>query len=254
MNIKKYYYYLVYKIENQFHFHFFKSHVFLRAAYFFSIGHELHVKKPIAFTEKIQWMKLYDHNQKYIKITDKLGLRDYVRTCIGERYNVPIIGVWNSSKEIPIDSLPSKVVFKCTHDCGSFIVYSRYKDNWQKIRKHLDNCLKHNYYYVGREWAYKDIYPRIIAEPYLVDSNGELLDYKFFCFNGKVKFFKIDFDRFECHKANYYDAEGNYLDFGELDYPRDSKRKVTIPQELTQMIKIAEKLSEGFLFLRVDLF
>ena len=114
--------------------------------------------------------------------------------------------------------------------------------------------MKRNFFYVGREWAYKNIPPKIIAEPYLADKSGKLWDYKFFCFGGKVLFFKIDFDRFDYHRANYYDIKGNYLDFGELKYPRDPSRTVIFPKELPQMISVAEALSKDFIFLRVDMY
>ena len=246
--------YAIVKIEQTSNIHFFNSSTFLKAAYLLSIGHELNLNNPHAFTEKIQWLKIFDKDPIYTSITDKYQVREYIRQKIGEDYIIPLLGVWMSPKDVNLETLPQKVVFKCTHDCGSVVVYDKSQKNWKSIRKNLKRCLKRNFYYIGREWAYKDILPRIIAEPYLEDSDGKLWDYKFFCFGGKAKFFKIDFDRFVCHRANYYDIEGKYLDFGEEDYPRDPNRNITIPKELPQMVKIAERLSEGFRFLRVDMY
>lgn len=254
MNCRRLFYYFVVFLENRCRLHLFRSRIYLEASYFFSFGRRLCIEKPTAFTEKIQWIKLFDHNPMYTTITDKYLVKEYIRKCIGDEYNVPLLGAWTNTEDICLEMLPEKIVFKCSHDCGSFTVFKTNVDQKKSVFRYLNKQLKDNYYYVGREWAYKNIIPRIIAEPYLEDSDGKLWDYKFFCFGGKAKFFKIDFDRFVCHRANYYDIEGNYLDFGEEDYPRDPNRNITIPKELPQMVKIAERLSEGFRFLRVDMY
>ena len=119
--------------------------------------------------------------------------------------------------------------------------------------------MKHDYYLENREWPYKDVPRKIVCEQYMEDKQEqvpakELRDYKFFCFNGRVKCFKIDFDRFTNHRANYYSREGVLLPFGEAEYPPDFDRNLTIPSTINQMIMIAEKLSIGFPFLRVDLY
>ena len=125
----------------------------------------------------------------------------------------------------------------------------------KKLKKKMIHFLKRNFYIQYREWPYKMVEPRIMAEQYIEDAEThELNDYKFFCFNGKVKFFKIDFDRFSNHRANYFDREGNLLPFGEMIYPPDFNRKLNIPDALDKMILLAEKLSAQELFVRVDFY
>ena len=124
-----------------------------------------------------------------------------------------------------------------------------------KARKKINHCLKHNYYWGLREWPYKDMKPRIIAEQFMVDESGtELKDYKFFCFDGVVKCFKIDFDRATCHRANYYDRKGTLLPFGECLCPPDYNKHLEQPSNIEEMFELAGKLSKGYPFLRVDLY
>lgn len=107
----------------------------------------------------------------------------------------------------------------------------------------------------GREWPYKNVKPRIIAEQYMEDdADGDLKDYKFFCFNGKVKFFKVDFNREQFHRANYYDCNGNILSFGEVICPPDFNKNIVMPSNLNKMIKLAEKVSADKCFVRVDFY
>lgn len=247
-------YRFIVKIEDSYHLHIFPSRVFLKAAYYVVFGEDLDLKQPRAFTEKIQWIKLYDKNPLYTVITDKYMVRRYISEKIGKEYIVPLLEVWEKPRDIDFEKLPTKCVIKCTHDCGSVIVYDKNKNIDTQIKKYIQKKYRRNFYYVGREWAYKNIRRRIVVEPYLVDENGTLLDYKFFCFNGKVRFFKIDFDRHIQHRANYYDVNGKFLNFGEEAYPRDPNRNVRMPNELHKMIALAEKLADGFSFLRVDMY
>lgn len=127
--------------------------------------------------------------------------------------------------------------------------------NLIKAKEKLTRSLSRNFYAEYREWPYKMVKPQIMAEQYMEDSEThELNDYKFFCFNGKVKFFKIDFDRFLNHRANYYDRKGNLLSFGEAICPPDFERNLKIPEALDEMITLAETLSKHEIFVRVDLY
>lgn len=241
-------------IEGKLHLHFFPSSIYLKTVYSVSIGHKLHLKNPVAFTEKLQWMKLYDRNPKYTNLTDKIAVKDYIEKRVGTDYVIPTLGIWKTAEEVAIDELPDTFVIKCNHDCNSIVFFDKRKDNWKEKIPFFARQLRENYYFASREWSYKHIKPRIMAEPLLCDKNGGLIDYKFFCFNGKVQFFKMDFDRYKNHRANYYNRKGDYLDFGEKDYPRDPNRKVEMPSALPKMLEIAERLSEDFVFLRVDMY
>ena len=245
---------MIVKMEDLWHFHIFPPRIYLKAAYLIAIGRKLDLQNPRSFTEKIQWMKLYDKNPVYTQLSDKLKVKSYITKKVGSKYIVPTLGYWKNPEDIILEELPNRFIIKCTHDCGSTRIFDKLKDDSNELNIYLHTRLRKNYYYETREWGYKNVPPRIIAEPILYDQKGKLWDYKFFCFDGKVKFFKIDIDRFENHRANYYDPTGTYLDFGELNYPRDPEREITIPQKLHKMIEIAEILSSSFKFLRVDMY
>ena len=245
---------IIVHLEDNLGIHIFPSKTYVKAAYFMSFNRKLNLNRPVSFTEKLQWMKIYDKNPQYTSIADKWKVKTYIEEKVGKQFVVDSLGCWKKPQEINLNEMPSTFVIKCTHDCGSMVVFDQFVDNWEEVTSKEMSCLKKNYYYKTREWCYKNIKPQIMIEPYLEDKDGKLWDYKFFCFNGKVQFFKIDFDRFENHRANYYSPDGSYLDFGELNYPRDPERNVVMPDELPQMISIAEKISEGFYFIRVDMY
>ena len=229
---------------------------YIRIAYRARIGKKLDMNHPQTFNEKIQWLKLYCRKSEYTKMVDKQGAKEIVEEILGEEYIIPTLGVWDKSDDINFDQLPNQFVLKCTHDSGGLVICSdKNKLDILKAKRKLNSCLKHNFYWGQREWAYKDVKPRIIAEKYMVDESGtELKDYKFFCFNGEVKMFKIDFDRYIEHHANYYDRNCKLLPFGEASFPPLSDRKLTIPVNIKEMILIAEKLSQGIKFIRIDLY
>lgn len=254
MKILKVISYAVVFIEDRWYLHIFPAQIYLKAAYLVSFNRRLNLKYPESFTEKLQWMKIYDRNPLYTVISDKKRVKEYIKEIVGEEYIIPSLGCWDKVEEIQIDKLPTRFVIKCTHDCESTLLVDKTTSNWRGIQNAIRSSLRKNYYFVTREWCYKNITPMVIVEPFLQDNNGQLLDYKFFCFHGEVKFFKIDFDRFTNHMANYFDPSGNYLDFGEAAFPRDPDREVKMPDKLPEMIWIAEELSSGFNFLRVDMY
>lgn len=219
------------------------------------LGYNLNLDQPRTFNEKIQWIKLNDRNDIYTSMVDKYEAKKYVANIIGKEHIIPTIGVWEKFEEVDFDRLPNEFVLKTTHGCGGiFICPDKGKMDINKAKETITKTINSNYYFYMREWPYKNVKPRIIAEEYIKEKNGDLKDYKFFCFNGKVKCFKIDFDRFVEHHANYYDPSGKLLPFGEMDYPPVFNKKIDIPKELNTMIELAEKLSTGFRFLRVDFY
>lgn len=229
----------------------------IKLRYFRKMGKWLDFDNPVTFNEKLQWLKAYDHKPLYTSFADKLAVKDIIADKIGDEYIIPTLAVYERSEDIDWNTLPERFVLKCTHDSGTVIVCKdRNQFNKKAALKKLNKRLKRNYYSHTREWPYKDIKPRIIAETYIEDTqgSGELKDYKFFCFNGKVKCFKVDFDRFTDHRANYYDRDGALLPFGEAVCPPDHNRTDSLPANLEQMIFLAEKLAENIPFLRVDFY
>lgn len=221
------------------------------------LGYYPNLVHPKTFNEKLQWLKLNNRNPEYSLMVDKYEVRNFISNKLGVEYLIPLVGgPWLSFDDINFDSLPDSFVLKCTHDSASVFICKE-KKKFDKIaaKKKIEKALKLNYYTMGREWPYKTVKPRIIAERLMKDdSSDDLKDYKFFCFNGKVHYFKIDFDRFINHKANYFDLRGNIQPFGEVSCPNDLSRKHEMPDNLSKMVELAERLSVGIPFVRVDFY
>lgn len=228
---------------------------FLKVWYYNRMGYWMDFKHPKTFNEKLQWLKLYNRKPKYTTMVDKYAVKRYVANIVGEEYIIPTLGVWNSFDEIDFDKLPNQFVLKCTHDSGGLIICKDKKTlDIAKAKSKIEKSLQRDFYKCGREWPYKDVPRRIIAEKYMEEPSGQLQDYKFFCFGGVVKFFKIDFNRSTNHQANYFTPDGNLMPFGEKVCPPDFGRILGIPSSLSEMIGLAEKLSQGIPFVRVDFY
>lgn len=230
---------------------------YLSLRYRLQMGHWINWNKPKTFTEKIQWLKVYNRKPEYTTMVDKYAVKKYVADRIGEVYIIPTIGVWDRLEDIDLTSLPKKFVLKTTHgggSCGVVICSDKEKIEWEKSVSKLKDSLNADIYKDLREWPYKNVPKRIIAESFLESPNGELNDYKFFCFNGKVKFFKVDFGRFIEHHANYYSPDGKLLAFGERGLEPDANANIHLPDNISEMIVLAEKLSAEEFFLRVDFY
>ena len=229
---------------------------YLKLRYWAAFGRKLDLENPSRFTEKLQWLKLHDRKPEYSRMVDKYEAKQYVADKIGEEYIIPTLGVWDSFDEIDFESLPDKFVLKCTHDSGGLVICKDKKSlDKDKARTKIEKSLKNNYYLWGREWPYKNVKPRIIAEQFMVDSKTEdLRDFKFFCFGGQVRCFKVDFDRFIEHRANYYDEKSHILNFGEVMCPPDYNKKIELPKSIGKMEKLAQKLAEEDPFLRADFY
>lgn len=240
-------------------FRYMKDEKYLRLKYRIYYGKKLNLEKPETFNEKIQWLKLYNRNPQYARMVDKADVKDYIADIIGEDKIIPTYGIWESFSDIDFDSLPEQFVLKCTHDSSS-VVICRNKSEFdiEKAWERINRGLTKDFYSAGREWAYKKIKPRIIAEKYMTDSgddsSSELRDYKFFCFNGTVRCLKVDFDRFVKHRANYYDIQGSFLPFEEVVCPSGPDKEIILPPNLDEMVLIAQKLADGIPFVRVDLY
>lgn len=226
---------------------------YLKMIYFLCFWKKLDLEHPKTFNEKLQWMKLYDRRDIYTRMVDKEAVKGYVAEIIGEEYVIPTIGVWDRAEDIDFDALPEQFVLKCTHDSGGLVICrDKSKLDRKKARKKLNKCRKKNYYYLGREWPYKQVPPRILAEPYMADRNGEMKDYKFFCFSGEPRVLYIASDRSTDVKFDFFD-----MDFYHLPITNghgNSEKKLQPPEHFEKMKELARKLSAGFPQLRVDFY
>lgn len=218
------------------------------------------MKAPKRFTEKIQCYKAFYRNEEMLKCVDKFQVRDYVTNKLGtDKYLNKLYQICDKAEDIDFASLPNEFVIKTT-DGGSgdnvYICKNKTNIDNQKVVALVNSWRNKKYYQISREWAYLGAKSsKIIVEQYLSQNNGEeLLDYKFFCFNGVVKFMKIDFDRSSNHGANYYDLEMNLLPFGENESPPNPNKTFDKPSNLQDMAKLAEQLSKDFPFVRVGFY
>lgn len=228
--------------------------LYLKIVYRIRVRKKCNLKNPQCYTEKLQRMKLDDHNPLYTQIADKYGVRKFVEDRIGNEYLTKLYGVYNSEKEIEYDKLPQSFVLKATHDSGGCIIVHD-KDALQidKVNKKLSKLLKRNFYWKGREWGYKNIKPRIICEELLEDStNKDILDYKFFCFHGEPKLLYVASDRINGTKFDFFDLDFNHLDI-KNHYPNSTKT-FSKPRNFEKMIELARCLSQGFQQVRVDFY
>ena len=229
---------------------------YLKKIFRYRMGEELDLINPKSFNQKIQWLKLYDRNPKYTKLVDKYEVKFIVDRILGTGYTFPTIGVWSHFSDIDFNELPNEFVLKCTHDSGG-VVICKNKIDFDKsaAKKTLEGSLGNNYYTISREWPYKNVEPRIIAEPYMVDDSGaELKDYKFMCFNGKVKCIFTCTDRYapEGLKVTFFDTNWGKMPF-KRHYPID-KNPIEKPHSFDEMVHLSEKLSKGIPFVRVDFY
>ena len=230
---------------------------FLKLAYRVLMGEPLDFHNPQTFNEKLQWLKLYDRNPQYTIMVDKLRAKEYVSNILGSEYIIPTLDVWDKPESIDLDELPNKFVIKTNNGSGgNDVIVCKDKSTLRlkEVRRLMHKSLRTNTYRTLREWPYKNIEPAIFAEKYMTDNGEELHDYKFFCFHGTVACFKVDFNRWENHKANYYSPDLRLIPYGEVFCPPDFGQTPPIPDNIDEMITVAEKLSSGYPFMRVDLY
>lgn len=229
---------------------------FLKRMYSIRTGKELDLENPVTYTEKLQWLKLYDRRPEYTTMVDKYAAKQYVADRIGQEYVIPALGVWNRVEDIDFDALPQRFVLKTTHDSGGIVICSdKSKLDINAAKKKLTYFWKRNYYGCNREWPYKNVPHRIIAEAYMEDdSTKELRDYKFFTFGGEPKVLYIAQGRGSGGEtvADFFDMEFNHLPF-TIDHDM-----APVPPEkpkcFEEMKRLAAILSEGTPQLRVDFY
>lgn len=230
---------------------------YIKIAYRLCIGKKLNLDNPKTFNEKLQWLKLYDRNPQYIEKVDKYRVRGYIKEVIGEEYLIPLLGVWDSFEDINFDILPEKFVLKCNHDSGSVIICKdKNSFNIGVAREKLEKALKSTGYWFGREWPYKDVKPCIICEKYMEDTDGEISDYKFYCFNGIPLYCQVIANRSSNETIDFYDMNWKWMNFTGNQYPfkPHAKDKRIMPYTFEEMKKLATILADGMSFARIDFY
>lgn len=230
--------------------------VYLKLVYRARIGRPLNLNSPKGFNEKLQWLKLYDRNPLYTKLVDKAEVKPWVAERIGWEHVVPTLGVWDSFDDIDFGALPERFVLKCTHDSGGLAICRDLSTfDMAAARRKIERSLANNYFWSGREWPYKDVRPRIIAEEYL-DPAGEqvgLTDYKVMCFGGQARCEFTCTGRADGNlHVDFFDTEWNHMPFTR-HYP-NADVPPEAPERLKDMVAMAERLSEGMPFVRVDFY
>lgn len=221
------------------------------------MGYWPNLNEPATFSEKLQWIKLFDHNPLYTTMVDKYLVKEYVASKIGKEYIIPTLGVWDSPENICWDFLPNQFVLKVTHDSGGLVICKDKSDiDIQSIKSILQSSLERNYYLHSREWPYKDVKRRIIAENFMVDSeSADLCDFKIHCFNGEPKFILVCRDR---HSSNgltedFYDTGWNHMPIKRPKHP-NAETPMQKPAELDKMFQLARVLSKDVPFVRTDFY
>lgn len=228
--------------------------IFLKLKYFYIFHKKLDLKSPETFNEKLQWLKLYNRNPLYTQLADKFLVRNYVEKKIGKKYLIPLLGVWKNFSEINFDKFPQEFVLKPNHTSGDvFICRNKADIDYKELEKLISYWLRRDYYKLHREWPYKDVKRKIIAETLLkTEDNKSLIDYKFFCFNGVPKIMFVATDRGIDTKFDFFDMDFNHLDLIN-GYP-NAKQIINKPKNFEKMKILATKLSKDIPHVRVDFY
>ena len=232
---------------------------FLKMQFKNVFGYPLDLNNPKTYSEKLQWLKLYDRKPEYTMMVDKYEVKKYVASKIGEEHIIKTLGVWDHFDDIDFAQLPNRFVLKCTHDSGGLVICTdKSKLDLAAAKKKIEKSLKNDYYMQNREWPYKNVKRRIIAEEYMVDESGyELKDYKIFAFDGEAKAMFIASDRTnpnEETKFDFFDMDFNHLPFTNGHPNSKEWDKIKRPKGLDEMKKYAEILSKGLPEARIDFY
>lgn len=228
---------------------------YLKLVYWIKTGRRLNLKKPRTFSEKLNWLKIHDIHEEYTKYVDKYAMKVHVSENYGPEYVIPMLGVWDSFDDINFESLPESFVLKCTHDSGSIkIIKEKATMDKAALKRFFDGRMRINPYNMGREYPYRNVKPRIIAEEFYTSEAGQLIsDCKFYCFNGSARLMYTVSGRGESEKENWFDMELNPVDIIDPTSPVTSD-SYDIPMRFEEMKQFAESLSKNTKFVRVDLY
>lgn len=232
---------------------------YLQMMYWLHLGRKLNLKNPKTFNEKLQWLKLYNHKPEYTIMVDKVKAKEYVAKLIGEEHIIPTLGVWDDPDDIDFDALPDQFVLKCNHNSGTGMCICRDKSKLdiEKVKAELRKGLKENYYMRWREWPYKNVPRKILAEKFMVDESGtELKDYKIFCFNGEPRYCQVISDRNTDEKIDFYDMHWKRLVglVGLNDKVHNSEYAIPCPESFEDMKQMASLLAKSIPFSRIDFY
>ena len=229
--------------------------LYLKVLYRVIMGRKLNLRNPREYNEKLQWLKLNDRKPEYSTMVDKYEVRGYIEDLLGDKYLIPCLGIYDSVDDIDIDALPDRFVLKCTHDSGSVeICKDKSSFDIEGARHRLSQAMKRNYYATYREWPYKYVKPRIIAEGYLEGDGGDLKDYKVMCFNGEAKIIEVHENRFvegKVHTHTFYDREWNIVPLTQVEtvtVDRPGER----PRQLDEILRLSELIAKDMYHARID--
>ena len=229
---------------------------YLKRMFYCCHGYYPDLKNPKTFSEKLQWLKLHDRKDYYPLMVDKYEAKKTVGKIIGEDYIIPSLGIYEHFDNIDFNTLPDQFVIKCTHDSGGLVICDNKKSfDISGARRKISGHFKNNYYYLGREWPYKNVSPRILIEKYMSDGSTSLSDYKIHVFNGKARLILVCRDRFESTglTEDFFDENWNHLELRRPKHPNASKIP-NRPSDLELMIKLAERIAVDIPFVRVDFY
>ncbi len=224
------------------------------------MGYAFDLQNPVLFNEKLQWYKIYYQRDDFGKITDKVLFKEYIKERLGEGNTVPMHGYWEDMKsfEKAWRDLPESFVLKsnlAANSSGVIIIKKKSEADFKQIKKEIKRWLKPwNTLLNSWDWHFYNSTPKILAEKYMEDESGELRDYKFFCFDGNVPYFKIDYGRMKVHHANYYDKDLRELEMSVPGETKDPSVNIELPSNIDAMFQLASELSKGFPFIRIDFF
>lgn len=241
--------------------------LYLRILYFCYLQKFLNLKNPRTFNEKLQWLKLYNHNPLYTKLVDKIEVRSYIDNILGPGHTFPLLGTWDKPEDIDFDSLPNEFVLKCNHNSAVGMAICMDKNNGvytkahgcdkikitkEQVIKGLHEGLSQDFFRGGREWPYKNVKRRILAEAFMKSEDGEpLKDYKILCFNGEPKYIWVG-SSYDPVWFDLYSVDWNNL---HVKWGHDAgPDKLPKPENLDELIETAKKLSQGIPHVRVDLY
>lgn len=232
--------------------------LYIKLRYWLVLNERLNLEHPIKFSEKIQWLKFYNRNPEYKIMVDKYRVKDFVANIIGKEYIIPTIGVWDNPDDIDFSILPSKFVLKCNHNSGGLCICKN-KDilDVNEVRKKLKKSFQEDYYWQYREWPYKNMQKKIIAEVYMEDNRtSEIIDYKFFCFHGVPRLCQVISNRLSDEKIDFYDMNWKRIIglTGLNLFIKNSECGIARPTTFNTMKQIASQLSNNIPFARIDLY
>jgi len=235
--------------------------VYLPVVYRWRFGGWGNLKRPATLNEKLQWKKVHGYEPFHTTVSDKYAVREWVAARVGEEYLIPLIAVVDSAERLDLAALPEPCIIKTTHGSGqNVIVRDKRRVEEGELKARLRRWMRQNKYHLTREPQYRDIRPRLVVETLLTDAEGNIpMDFKLHCFHGTVEVIQVDLDRFTDHRRNLYDASWRLLPFTWCFWKRNrplwpNGKPVAKPENLQEMIAVAQTLSQEFDYVRVDLY